>query len=728
MAQTRVSEFFPSKKKSRHSNATKRRKVELTTTDDDISSLKQAVNRNVQISEQSEESKEECTKTNSQKTKTSKRVKSVASAKSNQKPVRQSARKGKNVENDSCQRKISDIFSSTFNEYKNNTEPLSFNFQEDETSEAVPSAWDEHDGPDSTPTKQLRLSADTASRRSRKEIQNECITEENTPQKETQEESAAPTKRHARKRLQMSQKSNVEKTSEVDMNSIVSSMKLPEKMISPLPVTPDTLKTPTKSNSPSIPTSPNVKAAIEKCKKLMQTGQGDAKTKEKQIKAEIRARLKKCGKMEELKSQLSDMNRKINQLKKPLPKLQKFDNIEIEVEQPVVQQSPVKSSPVKSVSKAPAYVRHHTLADPAPPTLTLPYKYKLLMEMFRGMDTVVSMMHNRSEICTFSKLKVAVQTMTKRNFEQRNVKQIKHVYPSGYHYRQERVPCYGKKMSDYQLTVEANLSGNPGGCLKSGNKDGKLNFNATQLLQRKQTFHNNLISIVRHHHQEFLANLSRPLNIPESKITRWHPTFHVDEVPEVELSPLPEPPNVNKYQTARDVLEHTRGKLIPKVEQALADVAKNSPSSVKTEIKQELNAPTSNAAPAMKGVPSSLLERIRAKEAMKLEAALTRNPAEDKKKRMMNRLPDMIRIVRAYFVTEKKPSIPQETVIQKLADSFRSSVSIGEIEAHVKLLLEIAPEWLTMVQIKKGKYLKIDRNIDVQSLTGKIQNQAKAIQ
>ncbi|XP_046544177.1 DNA replication factor Cdt1-like [Haliotis rubra] len=578
MAQTRVSEFFPSKKKSRHSNATKRRKVELTTTDDDISTLKQAVSRNVQIPEQLEETKVECTKTTSQKTKTSARTKSVV--KSNQKPVRQSTRKGKNAENDSSQRKISDIFSSPFNEYKNNTEPLSFNFQ-NETSEAVPSAWDEHDGPDSTPTKQLRLSADTASRRSRKEIQNEGITEENTPEKESQEASVVPTKRYARKRLQMSQKSNVEKTSVVDVNTVVSSMKLSEQMISPLPVTPDTLKTPTKSKSPSIPTSPNVKAAIEKCKKLMQSGQGDTKVKEKQIKAEIKARLKKCGKMEELKSQLSDMNKKINQLKKPLPKLQKFDNIDIEVEQPVIQQSPIKSSPVKSEAKDPAYMRHHTLASPIPPTLTLPYKYKLLMEMFRGMDTVVSMMHNRCEICTFSKLKVAVQTMTKRNFEQKNVQQIKHVYPSAYHYRQERVPCYGKKMSDYQLTVEANLSENPCGCLKLGNKDGKLNFSATQLLQRRQTFHNGLISIVKQHHQEFLANLSRPLNIPESKVTRWHPNFHVDEVPEVELSSLPEPPNVRKYQSAKDVLEVTRGKLIPKVEQALADVAKNSSAAVK---------------------------------------------------------------------------------------------------------------------------------------------------
>ncbi|XP_067652796.1 DNA replication factor Cdt1-like [Haliotis asinina] len=721
MAQTRVSEFFPSKKKSRHSNATKRRKVELTTTDDDISTLKQAVSRNVQISEQVEETKVECTKTT--KTNTSARTKSVV--KSNQKSVRQSSRKGRNAENDACQPKISDIFSSPFNEYKN-SEPLSFNFQ-NESSEAVPSAWDEHDGPDSTPTKQLRLSADAASRRSRKEVQNDYITEENTPEKETQEAPTASTKRHARKRLQMCQKSNVENTSAVDVNTVVSSMKLSEKMISPLPVTPDSLKTPTKSQSPSVPTSPNVKAAIEKCKKLMQSGHGDTKAKEKQIKAEIKARLKKCGKMEELKSQLSDMNKKLNQLKKPLPKLQKFDNIEVEVEQPMIQQSPVKSSPVKGEAKDPAYVRHHTLASPAPPSLTFPYKYKLLMEMFRGMDTVVSMMHNRCEICTFSKLKVAVQTMTKRNFEQKNVQQIKHVYPSAYHYRQERVPCYGKKMSDYQLTVEANLSENPGGNMKLGNKDGKLTFSATQLLQRRQTFHNGLISIVKQHHQEFLANLSRPLNIPESKITRWHPNFHVDEVPEVELSPLPEPPNVHKYQSAKDVLEASRGKLIPKVEQALTDVAKNSMLPVKTEMKQETNLPACSAAPAMKGVPSSLLERIRAKEAMKLEAALTRNPADDRKKRMMSRLPDMIRIVRAYFVTEKKPSIPQETVIQKLADSFRSCISAGEVEAHIKLLLEIAPEWLTMVQIKKGKYLKIDRNIDVQSLTSKIQNQAKTL-
>lgn len=64
--------------------------------------------------------------------------------------------------------------------------------------------------------------------------------------------------------------------------------------------------------------------------------------------------------------------------------------------------------------KVPAYERYHHLAISEAPTLSLPYKYRVLAEMFRGMDSVVSMLHNRSEIITFSKLKVAVQAMNKR--------------------------------------------------------------------------------------------------------------------------------------------------------------------------------------------------------------------------------------------------------------------------------------------------------------------------
>lgn len=64
--------------------------------------------------------------------------------------------------------------------------------------------------------------------------------------------------------------------------------------------------------------------------------------------------------------------------------------------------------------------------------------------------------------------------------------------------------------------------------------------------------------------QEFLANLSRPLPAPDN-ITRWHPKFPVDQVPDIEPSALPAPLHVKTYQSAKDVLEDTRGKLMPKV-------------------------------------------------------------------------------------------------------------------------------------------------------------------
>ena len=68
-----------------------------------------------------------------------------------------------------------------------------------------------------------------------------------------------------------------------------------------------------------------------------------------------------------------------------------------------------------------------------------------------------------------------------------------------------------------------------------------------------------------HIFQEFLSNLDRPLNVPNDKITRWHPKFRLDEVPDIEPAEVPKPPNVQVYQTAKDVLENARGKVLPNV-------------------------------------------------------------------------------------------------------------------------------------------------------------------
>lgn len=74
--------------------------------------------------------------------------------------------------------------------------------------------------------------------------------------------------------------------------------------------------------------------------------------------------------------------------------------------------------------------------------------------------------------------------------------------------------------------------------------------------------------------QVFLAALSPPMVVPEEKLTRWHPRFNVDEVPDISPAELPQPPQEDRLTSAQEVLSTARGMLTPKVspDRGLADL------------------------------------------------------------------------------------------------------------------------------------------------------------
>lgn len=65
--------------------------------------------------------------------------------------------------------------------------------------------------------------------------------------------------------------------------------------------------------------------------------------------------------------------------------------------------------------------------------------------------------------------------------------------------------------------------------------------------------------------QAFLAALTPPMVVPEDKLTRWHPRFNVDEVPDISPAELPRPPQEDRITTAQELLSTARGTMIPKV-------------------------------------------------------------------------------------------------------------------------------------------------------------------
>uniref|UniRef100_A0A3B5MC20 CDT1 Geminin-binding domain-containing protein n=1 Tax=Xiphophorus couchianus TaxID=32473 RepID=A0A3B5MC20_9TELE len=373
----------------------------------------------------------------------------------------------------------------------------------------------------------------------------------------------------------------------------------------------------------------------------------------------------------------------------------------------------------KTTRGTPAYQRYHTLAQATPPGLSLPYQYKILAEMFRSMDTVVAMLYNRSETATFAKIKQGVQDMMHRRFEESHVGQIKTVFPAAFSFRQQKnIPTFNSNVSrgSYQLTVEPVLNRN----------EARPVLSASRLLERRRVFHQNLISVVKQHHKAFLSSLVPPVSVPEDKLTRWHPRFNVDAVPAVQVGSLPPPPHTENVSTAQEVLEKARSLITPKVRRQRPSTSTTwSVGSQNPAAAQPAVPPAGLVPSSLKGVSQSLLDRIRAKEAQKLQAAMTRNPAQEERLLMLTRLGELARILRNVFVAEKKSALVMEVACNRMAASYRSALSLGEMEKHIRLLAEVAPDWLSIHPIRKDFYLKLNKMVELNVILDKLNHRLR---
>ncbi|XP_069964793.1 DNA replication factor Cdt1 [Bactrocera oleae] len=553
---------------------------------------------------------------------------------------------------------------------------------------------------------------------------------------------------------------------------------------------------------------------------------------------EVKTKLSRSAKLQELKASLSriqdlektrkaqeDRNRRlrdgqsVSPLKKttPLVQLKEFDTIELEVltspaktfktptkiPPPTPDKNELMSprhtdvskrilfSPAKQGSPAkvvvtPAYQRFMSLAESSKAgQLPLPFKYRNLIEVFKGVDSVCAMFHNRKECITFKKLKPAVQRMLRKNFTETHLAQIKHVYPDAFIFSQMKMRNYGSvsKADYFQLVICPNVDGKSSEKVKShileenDAADNILNaaqtcvMNPQVMTERLQRFTNTLLQRVLNEHEKFLHTLDPPIRIPKSKVTRWHPDFELENCPEIDCAHLPQPPNMEKYSSARDILSTARNlfNCATPMERALeryeakmeatrvAEENANNSSKVTSttvtkegicESKDRLATPIKSVAVAtvttdtseacqipavsgkdvtsnlLKGVPKSLLEKIRAKQAAKALDAMTRRPSQDQEATMYSRLPELARHLRNVFITERKGVLMLEIVIKKIQNSYRACLTAQELEAHLKLMAKEVAAWVSFHEVRKTMYLKIAREMELKKVIAKLEEVA----
>ena len=47
------------------------------------------------------------------------------------------------------------------------------------------------------------------------------------------------------------------------------------------------------------------------------------------------------------------------------------------------------------------------------------------------------------------------------------------------------------------------------------------------------------------------------------------------------------------------------------------------------------------------------------------------------------------------------------------------------VETHLKYLMEVLPEWIKSVKVSKGVFIKVDKKIDLKTITAKLDRTKK---
>lgn len=223
-------------------------------------------------------------------------------------------------------------------------------------------------------------------------------------------------------------------------------------------------------------------------------------------------------------------------------------------------------------------------------SLNLPTKYKVLIDNFHCLDSVLSMLFNRMETCTFDKVKSGIQKITKKNFDQSHLAQLLTIYPESYSL------SYEKKTAVDNLNNLKVLEKHSAFYLVLTPKLNSIKMTPTILKSRRDEFEDRLNKYVRKLHNEYLLSLEPPVVIKDDELTRWHPSF---TFPNVRETKLPEQPtSVNDTKSINDFWA-TRLKIEP---QTKPDVEQKSSTSEqrKNKIKKGI----------LKGLSKDFLEKV----------------------------------------------------------------------------------------------------------------------
>ncbi|CAF0857906.1 unnamed protein product [Adineta ricciae] len=371
---------------------------------------------------------------------------------------------------------------------------------------------------------------------------------------------------------------------------------------------------------------------------------------------------------------------------------------------------PSPQTPVKSYPSIPAYERFNSLVTTI--ELPLPNKYQLLLEQYKHLDFLVCHTHNNGGINTFEKCQHIIQQKTKRNFTLQTLGRIKTICPTMYGFQQEKIqlPTLSPVKLKHELTITPTDFG----------IQANVQITPAMIVERIDCFRRALLNSVKAHHRTFLSDkLQQSIDeLPNDEhLARWHPEFDLENIPDIDVAPLPESPDKQLLASPIEIRHYAERTPSERVKRALFSAF--SSDDVSSTI--TLSSPKKEAL-SIDGISSSLIEKIRSKETSKILSTSLSHETQ-----MLPRLEQTIEIIHQFFIAERATSLQLDLVARQIRDCHSGPLSFTQSTETIRFLHTHPANngWLSILTIRGKEFIKINRHKSINTIIEAIQQQLK---
>lgn len=353
------------------------------------------------------------------------------------------------------------------------------------------------------------------------------------------------------------------------------------------------------------------------------------------------------------------------------------------------------------------------------PLPVLPVHYKTLLKLFIALDEALLFFKKRHKVCVFEELACSVENSTKKRFSKGEFGQILTVSPHSYTYEWRNI----KGARGYSLVVDV--------------PDRYFELNV-QEHKRQDDFKKLLHEKTKEHHTKFLQRVitKRPgmkeylEDYKENQMGGWYHEFDPHSVPQIETTTLrPKPVQEQRSESVSDFMKRNRslrkkftlanlsGSCTPSTNEK-EFVSGNALASLKKSKAQVPETPESKKTTA-NGVPMDLFTRIQSRE------KLFNEETKQKQVELKQNLPQMrfelllkmSETVKSVFSVHNRHSLPLKTVLAQLTDSCRGRYeSADSLKTEINNLCMASPNWLSLINLQRGEFIKINRKYDKKSV------------